>query len=90
MEIESSGINFEDLGLPANFLQLHNIDPSFFNGLSEDIKMEIILEYLPKDDNPVQNNQPALSNEQQNLDFLNSLPLNLREEVLLTSDEACI
>lgn len=48
MEIE--GINFEDLGLPSNFLELNSIDPQIFNGLSDELKMEIIMEFLPRDE----------------------------------------
>jgi hypothetical protein len=51
MEIEG-GLNFEDLGLPINFLEQHNIDAQIFNGLSDELKMEIIIEFLPRDEQP--------------------------------------
>jgi len=85
MDIEPQGINFEELGIRPDFLEINNIDPSYFNALPEDQKMDIILQFLPKDDNPV---VPSTSNlDMDNLAFINSLPPNLREEALLTSDE---
>jgi hypothetical protein len=77
MEIEQKPFNFEELGLPVNFLEINAIDSEFFYALTDDLKMEILLDYLPKD-------QPNHSQETDQLEFLNTLPPNLREEVLLT------
>jgi hypothetical protein len=52
MEIEPQGINFEELGIRSDFLEINNIDPSYFNALPEEQKMDIILQFLPKDENP--------------------------------------
>jgi hypothetical protein len=57
-------------------LEIHEIDPEFFYSLTDELRTEILLDYLPKDTN---------TNEHQ--EFLNSLPPNLREEVLLTTPE---
>jgi hypothetical protein len=57
-------------------LEIHEIDPEFFYSLTDELRTEILLDYLPKD---------TSTNEHQ--EFLNSLPPNLREEVLLTTPE---
>ena len=75
MEIEPL-FDFEALGLPSNFLEVHDIDSEFFYSLTDELRTEILLDYLPKDN---------ATNE--HLEFLNSLPPNLREEVLLTTTE---
>ena len=56
-----SSINFEDLGLPANFLEINHIDPVYFNSLSEDLQMDIILQNLPKDKSEEPSNNNALN-----------------------------
>ena len=42
-----AGINFEDLGLPSNFLAMHNIDESYFNSITVEMQNDIILQHIP-------------------------------------------
>jgi len=74
MDIEPQ-FDFAALGLPENFLELHEIDPEFFYSLTDELRTEVLLDFLPKD------------SQNEHLEFLNSLPPNLREEVLLTTPE---
>ena len=65
IDIKPVAINFEDLGLPADFLSLHNIDQEYFNSLSEEMQMDIILQNLPKDPSESQPENPQNVNPEE-------------------------
>ena len=47
MDIEPKPFSFSELGLPADFLEQHQIDRELFFSLSDDLKMEILMDYMP-------------------------------------------
>ena len=97
---EDEEFSFVAMGLPENFLEIANIDPTFFNALPKDLKSEVVYQYAvelnmlkPDAPPPAQENRSRQESEAQvemmdeqngNMAFLTSLPPELREEVLLT------
>ncbi len=47
MEIEPRPFDFAALGLPNDFLSQNSIDPEFFYSLTDELRMEILTDYLP-------------------------------------------
>ena len=54
MEIEPSPFDFQSLGLPTDFLEQNAIDRDFFYSLTDELRMEILMDYMPANPQPVQ------------------------------------
>ena len=58
MEIEPKPFDFESLGLPSDFLQQNSIDPDFFYSLTDELRMEILMDYMPSQPQPANQQAP--------------------------------